>query len=82
MGYSAHLPAMYFQERENLRTLLEGTILSKLHGHVLSKNWYLCSLCWDDCEQKNLHPPTLGGGDHHHQDDQNIPGEMTRVPAD
>ena len=45
--YDAHLPALLFRYRDNLQTLLAGTFLPNLHGHVICKNWNLCEGCWD-----------------------------------
>ena len=43
--YDAHLPALSLWERENSRTLLEGKVLTTVHGHILCKNWHLCRVC-------------------------------------
>ena len=44
--YNAHLSDLYLWGREKLRTLLTGTVLPTLHGHVLCKNWPMYGVCW------------------------------------
>ena len=34
------------------------TVLLNLHDAVLSNNWHLCGVCWEDCKRKHLHVPT------------------------
>ena len=53
--YDAHPTALYLQDRENLRTVLAGTVLTTVQGHVICNNWHLYGLCWGDCERKKLH---------------------------
>ena len=40
-----------------LLSILAGAVLPTLHSHVICKNWYLCGVCWEDWERKNLHAP-------------------------
>ena len=35
--YEAHMPTLYLQESENLRTILEGMVLPTVRGHVICK---------------------------------------------
>ena len=42
--YDMHLPALYFRFGENSRTILAGTVLPTVQGHVLCTNRYLCRL--------------------------------------
>ena len=56
--YNAHLPALYLQEGENLRSILAGRVLLTLHGAVLCNNCHLCGSCWEDCKRKRSHVPT------------------------
>ena len=56
--YNSHLPTLSLRDRENLRTILAGTVLPSVQVRVLCKNWHLCGLCWEDCEHKNSHIPT------------------------
>ena len=59
--YEEHLPALYLQEGGNSCTIMVQTILPKVQGHVIFKNWHLCRLCWEDCDHKIcmfLPPPT------------------------
>ena len=44
VSYNAHLTALFLQDEENLRTLLAGTLLPTLQGHVICKNWHLYGL--------------------------------------
>ena len=46
-----------FRTEKNLRTILAGTVLTTVLGHVICKNFHLCLLCWEDCERKNSHVP-------------------------
>ena len=55
--YDAHLPSLLLWDGENSRSILEGVVLSTLHGHVLCKNWRLCRECWEDCKNKKSHVP-------------------------
>ena len=59
--YDAHLPSLYLWYRENLWTLLTGTVLPTLHSHIICKNWHLYGVCWEDCECKNSHVVTPPG---------------------
>ena len=56
--YNAHLPTLSPQKEENSRTILAGTVLYTLHGHIICKNSHLCGVFWEDCERKNSHVPT------------------------
>ena len=58
LHYVAYLPTLSLQDRENSQNLLEGTVPPTLYGNVICKNWHLCGLCWDDCEQNNELIPT------------------------
>ena len=58
MRHDAHLPSLYLQDMESLRSIITGAVLPTLHGHVLFKNWNLCGVCWEDCNHKNSHVPT------------------------
>ena len=53
--YNKHLPDVSLLDRENSRTLLVGTFLPTLHGHVFCKNWHLCGVLWEECDYKKLH---------------------------
>ena len=57
--YDVHLPSLSLRYGENSRSILTGAVLLTLHGHVLCKNWHMCRVCWEDCERKNSHVPTL-----------------------
>ena len=57
--YDVHLPSLFLRNGENSRSILTGAVLPTLHSHVLCKNWHMCMVCWEDCEHKNLHVPTL-----------------------
>ena len=59
MCYEAHLTALSLWDGENSQTILAGTVLPTVQGHILCKNWHLCVLFWEDCEHKNLHVPTF-----------------------
>ena len=54
MRYEVHLPSLYLCDGENSQYILEWAVLPTLHNHVLSKNWHLCEVCWEDCKHKNL----------------------------
>ena len=58
MRHDAHLPSLYLQNMESLRSIITGAVLHTLHGHELFKNWNLCGVCWEDCGRKNWHVPT------------------------
>ena len=58
MSYEAHIHAFYLQYRENVHTILAGTVLPTVKVHVICKNWHMYRLCWEDCEPKNLHVTT------------------------
>ena len=55
--YNAQLPFLNLWEGENSWTILSGTVLSTLHGHVICKKWHMCGMCWEDYKPKNLHVP-------------------------
>ena len=55
---NAHLPALSLWYGEKSRTILVGTVLPTLQGHVICKNWHMLVVCWEDCKHKNLHLPT------------------------
>ena len=50
--YDAHLPTLSLWDRGKVRTILAGTVLPTVHGHIVCKNWHLCRLCWEECEHK------------------------------
>ena len=52
--YEEHLPDLFVQGGENLRTILEGKVLPMVQGHVLCKNWHPCRLSWGDCAGRNV----------------------------
>ena len=52
MRYNVHLPVLYLQYGRNLCTLMLGSVLPIVQGHVLCNNWLLCGMCWEDCERK------------------------------
>ena len=39
--YDAHLPTLSLWDGNKSWTLLTGTVLLTLHGHVIFKNWHL-----------------------------------------
>ena len=61
MRYEAHLPALSLRDGEGLCTILEGTVLPMVQGHIICNNWHLCRMCWEDSERKNAHVPTSPG---------------------
>ena len=50
--YDAHLSVLYLRDRDNLCSILAGTVLLTLHGAVLCKKWHLCGSFWEDCKRK------------------------------
>ena len=56
--YVVHLPSLPLRDGDNLRSILVGAVLPTLHGHILCKTWYLCGMCWEDCERENSLFPT------------------------
>ena len=42
--YDAHLPSMSLRYRENLCTILAGTVIPTVQGHILSKTWTTASV--------------------------------------
>ena len=43
--YDAHMLALSLWDRENFQTILAGTVLPTVQGHIICKNWHLCGLC-------------------------------------
>ena len=56
--YDTHFPTLSLWDGKKFSTLMEGAVLPTVHVNVISKNWHLCGLFWEECKRKKLHVPT------------------------
>ena len=55
--YKSQLTALSLRDKENICTIMAGSVLPVFQGHVICKNWNLCELFWGYFKHKNLHVP-------------------------